>query len=254
VSRARDSRHAGAAARSGTGQFATSRASDSQRASDRNRTAARIASATTSIRFRNAHWWRSRSPLADAFGLGQHRRQIDSDIRRKIDLVDDEQVAAQQPRSPLARNVVATGDVDDEDPPVDQIQREGRSQIVAAGLEQDQLDAGNRASRSSPAAIFRSGLRGSRYADRRRLPPPTPAGSIRPERRRRSASSRVTRSLVTTARSTPRRCSSGISASISAVLPDPTGPPIPTRPPVKLPRPLRPPRPLADPSWHHLSM
>jgi hypothetical protein len=49
------------------------------------------------------------------------------------------------------------------------------------------------------------------------------------ERRSRSASSDVTRSLVMTETDLPIISSSGISLSTSAVLPDPTGPPIPTR-------------------------
>ena len=157
--------------------------------------------------------------------------ELDADIRRQIDLVDDEQIAPQQSRSLLARNVVAARDVDHEDPPIDQIERKGRCEIVAAGLEQDQFDAGKPAPRARRRRRYStSDPRGSRYAGTRRLRRRRPAhGSIRPERRNRSASSLVTRSLVTTARSTPRRCSSGISASISAVLPEPTGPPMPTR-------------------------
>ena len=49
----------------------------------------------------------------------------------------------------------------------------------------------------------------------------TLAGSISPERRIRSASSAVTRSLVMTARSTAASLSAGIRRSTSAVLPEP---------------------------------
>src|SRR5689334_13607446 len=72
--------------------------------------------------------------------VGEHAIEIDADMRREIDLVDDQEITAQQTRPALARNVIAAGDIDDEDPPVDEIEREGRSEIVATGFEQDQLD------------------------------------------------------------------------------------------------------------------
>ena len=72
----------------------------------------------------------------------KHGVEIDADERRKIDLVDDQQVAAQHARPALARNIVAACDIDDENPPIDQIERERRGEIVAAGFEHDQLDAG----------------------------------------------------------------------------------------------------------------
>src|ERR1700733_10622258 len=79
---------------------------------------------------------------ANPSGLRQHRLKLHSDIRRQIDLVDDKQIAAQQPRSPLARNIVAARDVDHKDPPIDQIKREGRREVVTARLEQAQFDTG----------------------------------------------------------------------------------------------------------------
>ena len=57
----------------------------------------------------------------------------------------------------------------------------------------------------------------------------TRSGSISPLRRMRSASSLVTRSLVITASRYRGAATRGISRSISAVLPEPTGPPMPTR-------------------------
>src|SRR5882672_5829858 len=57
----------------------------------------------------------------------------------------------------------------------------------------------------------------------------TRSGAISPLRLMRSASSFVTRSLVTTAMLVPRLMKRGMSCSSSAVLPEPTGPPTPTR-------------------------
>ncbi len=57
----------------------------------------------------------------------------------------------------------------------------------------------------------------------------TRSGGNCPPRRSRSASSSVTRSLVMTAVSIPPAARCGRSASIRAVLPDPTGPPMHTR-------------------------
>ena len=57
----------------------------------------------------------------------------------------------------------------------------------------------------------------------------TLAGSINPLRFNRSASSLVTKSLVTIATWRLRLSNTGIRRSINAVLPDPTGPPTPIR-------------------------
>src|SRR5882757_487932 len=70
---------------------------------------------------------------AHAFGFGQHPFKVDTDIGGQIDLVDDQEIAPQQARPLLARNIVASGDVDHEHPPIDEIERKSRSEIVAAG-------------------------------------------------------------------------------------------------------------------------
>ena len=72
--------------------------------------------------------------LAHRARFREHGVEIDADERRKIDLVDDQQIATQHARPALARNIVAAGDIDDENPPIDQIEREGRGEIVAAGI------------------------------------------------------------------------------------------------------------------------
>ena len=84
-------------------------------------------------------------PSRTAACFRQHGVEIDAHERRQVDLVDDQQIAAQHARSALARNIIAAGDVDHEDPPIDQIEREGGREIVAAGFEDDQFDAGKSA-------------------------------------------------------------------------------------------------------------
>ena len=78
--------------------------------------------------------------IAYRVSLRQHAVEIDTDMRGEVDLVHDEQIAADHAGTFLARDVAAARDVDDEDPPVDEIEREGRGEVVAAGLEDEQLD------------------------------------------------------------------------------------------------------------------
>ena len=60
-------------------------------------------------------------------------------MRGQVDLVDDQQVAAGDPRSALARDLVAGGHVDDVDGDVGQFGAEGGRQVVAARFDQDQV-------------------------------------------------------------------------------------------------------------------
>ena len=135
------------------------------------------------------------------------------------------------PRPALARDVVAAGHVDDEQPVVDQVEREGRGEVVAAALDQDQVERPERCLQLvGRLDVERRDPRGWRCAGRRRSPRPSPA----PGRSGRCASRArhppwSTRSLVITARLVPRAMKRGISCSSSAVLPEPTGPPMPTR-------------------------
>ena len=63
-------------------------------------------------------------------------------MRGEIHLVDDEQVGADDAGAALARDVAAAGDVDDEDPPVDEVERKGRGEVVTARLEDDEIETG----------------------------------------------------------------------------------------------------------------
>ena len=62
--------------------------------------------------------------------------------RREVDLVDHQQVAARDARPALARDLVAGRDVDDIDRQVRKLGRESRRQVVAAGLDEDDVQPG----------------------------------------------------------------------------------------------------------------
>ena len=196
----------------------------------RNKTAWLIASATAFDAGAGTGIGRQNRPtLAHRARFLKHGVEIDADKRRKIDLVDHQKVAAQHARSALARNVVAAGDIDDENPPIDQIEREGRGEIVAAGFEHDQLDAGKLALELVAGGDVERRV----FADRRvRAGAGFDGGDARgidqPGAAQPFGIFLVTRSLVTTARSMPRRVGRD-RRSINAVLPEPTGPPMPTR-------------------------
>ena len=68
-----------------------------------------------------------------------HHVEVGADVRRQVDLVDDEQIAARHARAALARDLVAAGDVDDVDADVDELGAERRREVVAAGLEEHDL-------------------------------------------------------------------------------------------------------------------
>src|SRR5690606_7660484 len=59
--------------------------------------------------------------------------------RSEVDLVDDEVVRAHDARAALARNFFALRHVDDVDEPVDKLRGKGRRQIVAAALDEDDV-------------------------------------------------------------------------------------------------------------------
>ena len=85
----------------------------------------------------------------------------------------------------LARNVVAAGHVDHEHPVVHQVERKRRGQVVAAALDQDQIERRRTSPRvRRPPACSASDLRGSPCADRRPSRPPAHA----PDRSGRCAS------------------------------------------------------------------
>src|SRR4029078_4413906 len=71
-----------------------------------------------------------------------HGGDVGVDIGREVDLVDDQKVAADDSGAALARDVIAVGDVDHEQPVIDALEREGRSQIVAAAFDEHEIEPG----------------------------------------------------------------------------------------------------------------
>lgn len=77
-----------------------------------------------------------RAALAHPRCIALHHAQIGTHRLRKIDLVDDQQIAARDSRAPFARHLVTAGHVDDVDDEVGEFARIIRGEIIAAGLDQ----------------------------------------------------------------------------------------------------------------------
>ena len=77
------------------------------------------------------------------------------------------------PRPRFARNIVAAGRIDDEQPIVDELERKGRGEIVAAAFDQHHIELRKRLRPGSrPPGCSGSGPRGWRCAGRPRSRPP----------------------------------------------------------------------------------
>src|SRR5581483_119365 len=79
-------------------------------------------------------------PVSHGAALPHHALDVHPDIGRKVDLVDDQQVRLENAQSTLARDVVSTGGIDDEQPVVDQVQRKGGGEVVATAFDQHQIE------------------------------------------------------------------------------------------------------------------
>ena len=73
-------------------------------------------------------------------GVGDHPRGVDADVRRQVGLVDDQEVGPLDAGAALAGDVTAAGDVEHEDLGVDERGREGRGEVVAARLDEHQVE------------------------------------------------------------------------------------------------------------------
>ena len=80
-----------------------------------------------------------RQPLPPLGRLAHHALDVGADERRQVGLVDHQQVGAGDAGAALARDVVARGDVDDEDLHVRERGGEDRGQVVAAALDEDDV-------------------------------------------------------------------------------------------------------------------
>src|ERR1041384_2536569 len=82
-----------------------------------------------------------RPVAAHRLRVARHHAEVRADVRREIDLVDDEEVRARDARPALARNLVAAGHVDDVNGGIDELRAEAGGEVVAAALEQNQIEA-----------------------------------------------------------------------------------------------------------------
>src|SRR5205085_677783 len=81
-----------------------------------------------------------RAVAAHALGVSVHDFEAGADQRREIGFVDDEEVGAGDARSAFTRDLVAGGDVDDVDRQIGKLGGEGGGEVVAARLDQDQVE------------------------------------------------------------------------------------------------------------------
>jgi hypothetical protein len=81
-----------------------------------------------------------RATAAGLLALADHQVRVDAHVRREIGLVDDEQIGSRDPRTALTDDIAAAGDIEDEDLDVHERGGEGGGEVVAAGLDEDQVD------------------------------------------------------------------------------------------------------------------
>src|SRR5512140_1003847 len=72
-------------------------------------------------------------------GITVHHGKIGADGGRQVGLVDHEQVGLSDPRAALARDLIAAGNIYDLDGVIGQFTAETGGQVIAAGLEQEQI-------------------------------------------------------------------------------------------------------------------
>src|SRR5215469_17703316 len=77
---------------------------------------------------------------AHAARIAVHDLEAGADLRSEIDFVDDEKIGAGDPGAAFARDLVAGSDVDDIDRQIGELRGEGRGEVVAARLDQDQVE------------------------------------------------------------------------------------------------------------------
>src|SRR4051812_39726785 len=77
--------------------------------------------------------------MAHLLRVAVHHLKRRADHRREVDLVDDQQIALRDAGPAFARDLVARGDVDDIERQVGELRTEGGGEVVAAGLDQDQI-------------------------------------------------------------------------------------------------------------------
>ena len=81
----------------------------------------------------------SRSTLAHLRRIPLHDLQISTNGLGQVNLVDHQQIRARDTRSTLARNLVATRDINHIDDKVGQLARVVRSEVITAGLDEEEI-------------------------------------------------------------------------------------------------------------------
>ena len=81
-----------------------------------------------------------RPPLPSFQPVRDHARNIHTPVRRELGLVDDQEVGAPDAGAALAGDIAAAGNVKDEDLRVDEGGGEGRREVVAAGLDEHDVE------------------------------------------------------------------------------------------------------------------
>ena len=85
------------------------------------------------------HRKNSGAPLSHLRRIALHNRQIRTHNLRQIDLVHDQQIRPGDTRPALARHLVPAGHIDHVDDEVGQFARVVGGQVVAAGLDQEEV-------------------------------------------------------------------------------------------------------------------
>ena len=79
---------------------------------------------------------------AHALRVRLHHLEIGADIRREVDLVDDEKVGAGDAGAAFPRHLLAAGDVDNVNGEVGELRREGGGEVVTAQFDEDDIEIG----------------------------------------------------------------------------------------------------------------
>ena len=83
-----------------------------------------------------------------------HHFERSANVRRKVDLVDHQQIGPYDARPAFAGDFVSTGHVDDVDGSIRKVGTECRGQIIAATFNKDDIDMPEVRSRSAMASRF----------------------------------------------------------------------------------------------------
>ena len=170
-----------------------------------------------------------RSDAAHALGIPLHDLKRGAHVGGEIDLIDHQEIGAGDAGTALGRDLVAGRDIDDVEREVGELGRERRRQVVAAELDQDQVELGELAPHVGDGGEIDRGIFANRGV---RATAGLHTGDA--FRRKRAGADQVLGipfgvDIVGDGGDLVALTQMLAQASINAVLPDPTGPPTPTR-------------------------